>query len=56
MQDLLDEWILAAWHRRLQDQLRHPLQGRASPAARRRCGKSVHDAMVRWRGRSTWDC
>lgn len=29
LQDLLDEWILAVWHRRPQEQLRHPLLPRA---------------------------
>ena len=32
LQDLLDEWILAAWHHRPQEQLSHPLLGRASLA------------------------
>ncbi|MBI0298949.1 Mu transposase C-terminal domain-containing protein [Streptomyces sp. PRKS01-29] len=32
LQDLLDEWILAVWHHRPQEQLRHPLLPRAGLA------------------------
>ncbi|MEU9900828.1 hypothetical protein ACIBCS_43315 [Streptomyces phaeochromogenes] len=38
LQDLLDEWILAMWHHRPQEQLQHPLLGRASLTPQE-CGK-----------------